>query len=153
MDRNIEEIARAKAQKYGLDPLLVMAVILQESSGRPHVDRYEPAFFKQYIAPMALKDGDDAIGRATSWGLMQVMGQVARELGYKGKFDGLYDPETGIEYGCKKLAKCVKRYPGDINSAIAAYNAGSARIIKGVFVNQGYVDSVNKHIAELKQSK
>jgi soluble lytic murein transglycosylase-like protein len=72
-------------------------------------------------------------------------------MGYKGRFEGLYDPATGIEYGCKKLSQCVKRYPGNLDSAIASYNAGSARMIKGAFVNQGYVDSVKKYMEKFRE--
>ena len=146
-------LAQQKAKKYGLDPIFVMAIATQESSWRPTATRYERDFYKSYIAPMNIADPVEMVGRATSWGLMQVMGQVARELGYTGPFASLCDPDTGLEYGCKNLAKCVKRYPSDIDSAIAAYNAGSARRVKkgGPFVNQGYVDSVKKYMAEFRK--
>jgi soluble lytic murein transglycosylase-like protein len=56
---------------------------------------------------------------------MQILGETARELGFEADdFDALADPETGIEYGCRKLAKCVAAHPGDTVGALEAYNGG-----------------------------
>ena len=49
-------------------------------------------------------------GQQASWGLMQVMGAVAREYGYKGSFTGLCDVDTGIIYGCKHLTRLKARF-------------------------------------------
>lgn len=139
-------------RSQGLDPDLVAAFVMQESSGNPNATRYEPRFYARYIAPMKLKDQDEATGRATSWGLMQLMGQVAREHGFTGEFKSLLEPSLGLKWGCGKLSECLKRYPRDLDSAIAAYNAGTARKNKeGEFVNQGYVDSVKKYLLEFRK--
>lgn len=154
---SLRQIIETKAGKYGIDPDLVQAFVLQESSGNPNSKRFEPDFFRRYIMPMKITDPVEREGRATSWGLLQVMGQVARELGYQGAFEGLFDPSTGLEYGCKKLSRCIKRYPGDLDSAIAAYNAGTARHTNhedenSPFVNQSYVDGVRRYLAKIKSS-
>jgi hypothetical protein len=47
--------------------------------------RYEPAFRTRYVAPLGLPPTEE-VARSISWGLMQVMGQVAREHGFAGKF-------------------------------------------------------------------
>jgi len=105
-------LATDAAKKYGLDPALVCAVIEQESGWDTWAIRYEPAFFTKYVAPiLATKmiSVTEAYARSFSWGLMQVMGQVAYEEGFPGKyFSLLCDPATGIDAGCKHLAKMFK---------------------------------------------
>ena len=55
---------------------------------------------------------------------MQVMGTVARELGFEGPMPQLCEPNIGIYYGCKKLFDLNRRHL-TIMDALAAYNAGS----------------------------
>jgi soluble lytic murein transglycosylase-like protein len=59
---------------------------------------------------------------------MQVIGQVAREFGFTGKYlSELCDPAVGIEYGCRKLAKCFEKAKGAVDvvsHALLAYNGG-----------------------------
>jgi hypothetical protein len=84
-----------------------------------------------------------------SWGLMQVMGAVARECGFHGNYlSQLLDPEEGTEFGCRHLAILKGRYIQVYgwDGVIAAYNAGSPRIVHaGGFENQQYVDRVRKY--------
>ena len=57
---------------------------------------------------------------------MQVMGQVAREFGFKEtSLAELCDPATGIEFGCRVLAVRVARAKGDIPAALLAWNGGA----------------------------
>jgi len=59
----------------------------------------------------------EAYARSFSWGLMQVMGAVAREEGFTGtSLAELCDPATGIDAGCKHLANIFKRV-GDVDDA------------------------------------
>jgi len=77
-------LAKQTAAAHHLDPALVCAVCEQESSWNPWALRYEPAFFAKYVAPLLTNgkvSATEAYARAFSWGLMQVMGQVAREHG------------------------------------------------------------------------
>lgn len=113
------------ALKYGLTPSLVAAVCEQESSWNPWAIRFEPAFEARYIKP-ALPDAPSTreITKAMSFGLMQIMGEVAIELGWNGSFlSELCDPETGVIYGCKKLQKCFAAH-GTSENALQAYNGG-----------------------------
>ena len=83
---------------------LVCAIIEQESAWNPHAIRYEPGFRTRYVAPLGLPPTEE-IARSISWGLMQVMGQVAREHGFTGKFlSALCDPALGLDIGCAALA-------------------------------------------------
>jgi soluble lytic murein transglycosylase-like protein len=148
VSKEIRAIIESKAQKYNLYPDLVEAHVMTESSGNVNAWRYEPAFYKTYIQKLGIKNATESAGRATSWGLLQIMGQVARELGYQGSWEGLCDPTVNLEYGCKKLSKCYQRYHPELDKGIAAYNSGSAievfRDGKPVLRNQEYVDRVHK---------
>lgn len=141
MDKN-ELIALAKqiAKNHGLDPILVCAVVEQESNPpwNPWCSRYEPDFYARYVLPQIHLSNTEANSRATSYGLMQVMGQVARELGCSVTYlVELCDPETGLNWGCYKLAKCIKDAGGDISAALQKYNGGS---------NPNYASSVTIRI-------
>jgi soluble lytic murein transglycosylase-like protein len=111
------------AAQYALAPALVCAVCEQESAWNAGDVRFEPGFLKEYVLKLNLPDLV-ALDRATSWGLMQIMGQTAVELGYVGLPSNLRDPATGVQFGCKKLAKCMDLHPGDLNAALEAYNGG-----------------------------
>ncbi len=158
------------AARHGLSPLLVSAVVQVESEGNPYAWNPEPHYrwfwdvrrnapFRTLTQaeienetpprdfPTLAGDRDQEWwAQQASWGLMQVMGAVARELGYNRKYlTQLIDAEDSLEYGCRKLLQLKGRFfegrgwPG----VIAAYNAGSPRVDgAGRYVNQGYVDKV-----------
>jgi soluble lytic murein transglycosylase len=101
-----QAIADAAAASH-LDPYLVAAVINAESGFR-----------------------DDAVSGAGAVGLMQILPStaqaVAARIGLKGRMDAaaLKNPETNIRIGCDYLAELVDRYDGNVDLALAAYNAG-----------------------------
>ena len=139
-----------------IDPDLIEAIVMTESSGRPDAFRYEPNFYAKYV-----REGDYPKVQhkelSTSWGLMQVMGLVAWEMGLKKDIAlTLCTIEGGLKYGIRHLKRFMDKYEkagGDGNDAIAAYNAGSARKKDGKYVNQQYVDKVTKRFNELKSEK
>lgn len=117
------------ATAHGLDVSLVCAVIEQESGWDEWATRYEPLFYAHYVTPLldshTVNSITEALGRATSYGLMQIMGQTAREFGYSGKWlTSLCDPTNGLEYGCRKLADCIKR-TSSVHDALQRWNGGS----------------------------
>jgi soluble lytic murein transglycosylase-like protein len=122
-------LARAAAQAQSLDPALVCAVVEQESGWNPWAMRYEPAFFTKYVAPLYTNNkvsASEAYARGFSWGLMQVMGQVARETGFEASFlSALCDPAQGLAAGCKVLRKKFDAANGDTSSALLAWNGGA----------------------------
>ncbi len=138
------------AERHELPVKLVRAIVAVESSGNPWATRYEPGFYARYVHGKGhatfghCSRSTEEISRAMSWGLMQVMGQTARENGYKGDFLAeLCDPATGLDWGCRYLTRQLKRYQGNLEAAVAAYNAGSAtRDEHNQWRNQGYVDRV-----------
>jgi soluble lytic murein transglycosylase-like protein len=121
-------LARQKAAEHGLDPALVLAVCEQESGWEPWAIRYEPEFMRRYIAPQYVKGGmtaTEAWTRAMSFGLMQIVGETAREEGFEGRFlSELCDPSTGLEFGCRKLGRVLSKHPGDDAAALQAWNGG-----------------------------
>jgi soluble lytic murein transglycosylase-like protein len=86
----------------------------------------------------------------TSWGLMQVMGAVAREYGHEGHCGLLFKPEIGLDYGCRHLKMYFDKF-SDWKDAVASYNAGSPRKREdGSYQNQAYVDKVSKRFEQIK---
>jgi soluble lytic murein transglycosylase-like protein len=117
----LEEGARAGVT---VPELLVLAIVAVESAGDPRAVRVEPD------------------GRA-SRGLMQILENTAREIGFTGSLVQLNEPETGLRFGIRYLARQLARYQGNVAAAVAAYNAGTAYYDEHErFRNQGYVDKV-----------
>jgi hypothetical protein len=156
------------ANKYGVSPGLVAAIITVESEGDVYAWRTEPAYrylwdvrnnkpFRalttaENISEVAPRDfyskkgsrNTEWIGQQASWGPMQVMGAVARELGFTGHFPNLCG-EQGVHYGCRLLKKLIDKHfdEGGYAAVAAAYNGGSpVKIDGGRFKNQEYVDKV-----------
>ncbi len=133
-EHEFDGLVYAEAARRGLDPLLIKAVIAKESSFNPREIRPEPQI-------------NDA-----SRGLMQVLYGTAKMMGYAGPADGLFEPETNIRFGAAYLAHQLTRYNGNVPSAVAAYNAGTARTTeRGHFLNQAYVDRVLGYYEEFKR--
>ncbi len=95
--RHLKPIIEKAAAAYGLDPALIAAVIMSESSFNAR-----------------------AVSRAGAKGLMQLMPATARELGCRNPFD----PEQNIMAGSRYLRRLLNRFQGDITLAVAAYNCG-----------------------------
>jgi len=122
-------LARKAAAAQSLDAALVCAVVEQESGWNPWAMRYEPAFFAKYVANLYTNNKisvSEAYARGFSWGLMQVMGQVARETGFDAAFlSALCDPEQGLATGCKVLRRKFDAMAGDMARALLAWNGGA----------------------------
>lgn len=141
LDDKTVSLAVDAASKYNLPASLVKSIIMVESAGKANAERFEPAFKERYIDPrpwptFGLPLPDEYRQRATSCGLMQVMGQVAREFGMKDPDikGALTTPAVGIDYGCKLLARLSKKYDGRADkwqAVCAAYNGGPGAV-KGV---------------------
>lgn len=147
------DLIDAQAKQLALPPTLIAAHCEVESEWQVFAIRFEPAFLTRYVSPRprvfarSVSIETERMQRATSWGVMQVMGQTARELGAQQPFlSELSRAEVGIRFGCLYLARCrdahFKQFGWD--GVIAAYNAGTPRrVTGGQFANQGYVDKVN----------
>lgn len=144
-------------KSLGVDVSLVNALIHVESGGNPFRTRFEPAsdrylyFYREHASRLWLTPETERINQMQSWGLMQVMGFVAREHNYDDYLVKLCDPKLGLLYGVKHIKKFLGKY-GNEPDAIAAYNAGSARKNpSGMYINQPYVDKVNIKLLELRK--
>jgi soluble lytic murein transglycosylase-like protein len=102
-DSPFHQLILQAADRHDVDPALVKAVILAESNYNPR-----------------------AISRRGAKGLMQLMPATAKALGVK----DLFDPESNINGGVKYLRKLLDRFGGDVELALAAYNAGSRYVRK-----------------------
>lgn len=113
------------AGKYGLNTAMVCAVIEQESSWNTFAIRFEPLFEERYIHPVVPSmPTTTELSLAMSFGLMQVLGETAKELGFSGRFfSELCDPDTGIDFGCRKLQRCFDVHGAD-EAGLLAYNGG-----------------------------
>ena len=121
-------MAKEKASVHGIEPMLVCSVAEQESDWNCYAMRYEPAFYSKYILPL-IETGHvgptEANARATSWGLGQVLGQVARECGFGGPFlSELCDPDIGLEYLCRHLSMIMSRTGNNVTETLLRYNGG-----------------------------
>lgn len=122
---NFIDKIKFQAQKAGIDPALACAIVEQESSGNTWAIRYEPAFYTHYIVPLKL-GATESFARSTSWGLMQLMGECAREHGYKGDLAALCDPDTGLTWGLIHFKSKLELAKGDISKALQFWNGGGA---------------------------
>lgn len=150
----IEDVADAENV-----PATILAAIIQtESSGNRFAIRFEPGYkylfqTRENAQDNRITEATETVMQMTSFGLTQVMGAVARELGLKGPIFQLLEPQVNITYCAKLLKRLAKKYTQK-DDLIAAYNAGSA--IKGMdgrYKNQTYVDKVNGYLADIKATQ
>lgn len=69
---------------------------------------------------------ENAVSSAGAQGVMQLMPATARSLGVQDPFDA----RENIMGGAKYISQMLKTYDGDIDLALAAYNAGSGNVSK-----------------------
>jgi len=89
--------------KYQVDPLLIY-LIMREESGFNY----------------------RAVSRVGARGLMQLMPDTARRLGVR----NIHDPVENVEAGTRYLKSLIDMFGGDMNLALAAYNAGEGAVIR-----------------------
>jgi soluble lytic murein transglycosylase-like protein len=97
------EIIAAASETYGVNPMLVRALIQVESKFRP-----------------------TARSRKGAMGLMQLMPSTAREYNVRNPFE----PKANIEAGIKHLKTLIDRFGSSIELGLAAYNAGPGAVEK-----------------------
>jgi len=102
-------LVEREAERHGLDPLLVLALLREES-----------------------RFGSGVRSTAAARGLMQILPETARAVadrqgitGYGGA-DDLYRPEISIALGAAYLAELLQRFKGNVPAALSAYNGGEA---------------------------
>lgn len=148
-------LIKTNAYELAIEPALLAAFIWQESGGETKAIRFEPSIKFNFTAnkfakALSISQETEVNCQNTSWGLLQILGVRARELGFDGYLTDLLVPEIGISYGCKNIAALQLRYRF-IEDLIAAYNAGSALRRDGRYINMGYVEDVKVKWAKLEK--
>ena len=124
-----DAIAEA-ASRYRLDPNLIRAIIHAESAFNPF-----------------------AVSSAGALGLMQLMPEVAEELDVLDPFD----PRQNILGGSRYLRDLLDRHHGNVDLAVASYNAGPGAVARYRGIppyreTRNYVKTVNHFIREAKNT-
>jgi soluble lytic murein transglycosylase-like protein len=151
-----DDIIEKYSNKYDIPKNIIKAIIKTESDFNTNAIRYETNY-RWLVEPFDKFHWHTETERITqkiSFGLMQIMGAVAREKGFDGQFlTELLKPEIGIKYGCKHLHDFYKRY-NNLEDAISSYNQGSPRKNdEGEYINQSYVDKVLSYAKKFKEGK
>lgn len=113
------------AARYDLSPSLIEALVWQESRWRP-----------------------GAVSSAGARGLAQLMPGTARQMGVNAD-----DPDANLEGGARYLRMQLDRFGGDLEKALAAYNAGPSRVeraggVPAIRETQTYVAAIMGRLAD-----
>ncbi|MDY7032749.1 MAG: lytic transglycosylase domain-containing protein [Thermodesulfobacteriota bacterium] len=117
------------ARRYQVDPALIQAIIMAESSYNPK-----------------------AVSKSGARGLMQLMPRTAKSLGVKDSFH----PEHNINGGVKYFKQLLNRFDHNVTLALAAYNAGARKVrkYKGIppfRATQYYIKKVSQYYLHYKK--
>lgn len=110
--------------KFNLPQSLIQAVIVVESAGNPN-----------------------AISKAGAKGLMQLIDSTASYVGVK----NVFNPRENIQGGAKYLREMLDMFDGNLDLALAAYNAGPSNVLKYNGIppfreTQNYVQRVKRYV-------
>lgn len=159
LDSALIDLIKLVAGVYNIDPALVCAFVETESSGDRYATRFERHTDK-YVVSLGkwskacnITNDTERVHQKTSWGLMQVMGFKARELGYSKSLVYLTNARDGLDIGCRALRTFALLNGVSTHArlewsepVVASYNAGSARKdAQGEWVNAEYVRRVKNH--------
>jgi soluble lytic murein transglycosylase-like protein len=123
--RAYDGLIREAARRYRIEPGLIRSVMQTESAFNPV-----------------------AVSSAGAMGLMQLMPELALELGVADPFD----PRENIMAGARHLRRLLDTHGGDVTLAIASYNAGEGTVTRFGAVppypeTQDYVERVTRLLA------
>jgi soluble lytic murein transglycosylase-like protein len=99
----LRKLVHEVSTEHGVDPKLIDALVRVESGYNPK-----------------------AVSRKGAMGLMQLMPETAKRL----KVNDPFDPADNVRGGVKEFSRLVSRYSGNLQLALAAYNAGEGAVSK-----------------------
>jgi soluble lytic murein transglycosylase-like protein len=154
--KEVVDLINRTSKIVGVDSNLCVAIADHETNLDPNKTRFEsewtyfhlPTYYSQKNG-ISLKT--EKCLQSISWGAMQVMGAVCRELGYEDQLPLMIRPELGILFGCRKLKSLSAKYSVEYD-VIAAYNAGTPiKDINGMYKNMFYVQDVSNRLRNLRK--
>jgi len=115
-----------------LDWKLVEALVRVESRGNSDAFRFEPKFWSRYLSKLPEWNGLNPRRVSSSYGLMQIMYPVAKERGFEGEPEELFQPLINLHWGCVHLRYLLEWAQGfqnvepmkQLESTIASWNGG-----------------------------
>lgn len=140
----------ALAPRFKIEPELIAAIIEVESAGTSYAVRYEPKWVYlidvlTFSKLLGITEDTERTLQMCSWGVMQVMGSVARQHGFNGYLNRLSEDYFGVYYGCTHLQWLSNSHGWKDDDLISAYNAGHPnKDSSGNYLNKKYVENV-KH--------
>ena len=125
-----DDIIEEAAEKYEMDSNVIRAVMQAESAFHPYV-----------------------VSRAGAEGLMQLMPDLADEMGV----DNAFDPRDNIMGGVRYLKRLLDYHDGNLDLALASYNAGPGNVERYGGVppfreTRKYVKTIKQILATKKRS-
>ncbi|HUX92262.1 MAG TPA: transglycosylase SLT domain-containing protein [Ignavibacteriaceae bacterium] len=123
-----DDIINSASQQFGVDKNLIKSVILTESAAN-----------------------ERAVSSEKAKGLMQLIDSTAKEMGVS----NVWDPKQNILGGTKYLAQMLQKFNGNVDLALASYNAGPQNVEKYGGVppfeeTQNYIKRVMGYLNHLK---
>jgi|SRR5215468_1251595 len=115
-DQKIDGLIVSAASYHGIEPLLLYSVMCQES-----------AFNGQAVSPKGAS------------GLMQLMPATAARFGVT----NIFDPQQNIYAGARYLRFLLDIFDGDVNLALAGYNAGENAVKRYGNAVPPYPETIN----------
>ena len=101
--KKYDKIIEQAAKDHGVDEKLIKSIILTESAAK-----------------------ENALSKAKAKGLMQLMDGTAKDMGVR----NVWNPKENIYGGTKYISKMIDKYDGNLELALAAYNAGPGNVDK-----------------------
>jgi len=122
--RRYREAVGEAADEFGLDRLLVAAVVHHESRFRPEARSSAGARGLMQLMPATAEEVAGKLEAADKLG-------AGGTLGLDGYTEAMLDePRVNLRLGCAYLKELLERFDGDERVALAAYNAGRGNVAR-----------------------
>lgn len=120
---NIDDVIKKIGHKYGVDPLLIKAVIKAESNFDPK-----------------------AVSPKNAQGMMQLIPATAKDYGVADPFNAIQNIQGGVKF----LRDLIEFFKGDVDLVLAAYNAGPGTVMKYKYKVPPYPET-RKYVQRVKK--